>query len=374
MEPQLKISRAITRLVLSHPFFGSVALSLKVVPADIPTMATDGKSIMWGEAFVVKTDEPELLGVMAHEVLHVTFKHMLRRGDRDPELWNIACDLAINPILLRARFKLPHGALHDPQYDGLSAEAIYDRLPQSAKEQMSSGAGMGEVRDAKNDSGQDLSDAEAKQMEADINGKVMMAANAARTVGKLPADIEELVSRMKRSQIDYRDTMRRFFSGDQPDDYSLRRPQRKLFHAAGIIAPSINKIGVGNIVIGVDSSGSVDSSELAQFLGEMNAISEDMQPTSITVIVCDTKVNAVRRYEQGELIEDIKVGGRGGTLVTPVFDYIEDNQIDVDQMVYLTDLEVYDFPEEPHYPVLWVSCWENAKPAPWGETTYLRAA
>lgn len=374
MEPQLKISRAITRLVLSHPFFGSVALSLKVVPADIPTMATDGKSIMWGEAFVVKTDEPELLGVMAHEVLHVTFKHMLRRGDRDPELWNIACDLAINPILLRAGFKLPHGALHDPQYDGLSAEAIYDRLPQSAKEQMSSGAGMGEVRDAKNDSGQDLSDAEAKQMEADINGKVMMAANAARTVGKLPADIEELVSRMKRSQIDYRDTMRRFFSGDQPDDYSLRRPQRKLFHAAGIIAPSINKIGVGNIVIGVDSSGSVDSSELAQFLGEMNAISEDMQPTSITVIVCDTKVNAVRRYEQGELIEDIKVGGRGGTLVKPVFDYIEDNQIDVDQMVYLTDLEVYDFPEEPHYPVLWVSCWENAKPAPWGETTYLRAA
>jgi hypothetical protein len=43
-------------------------------------------------------------------------------------------------------------------------------------------------------------------------------------------------------------------------------------------------------------------------------------------------------------------------------------------MIYLTDLQVFDFPEEPHYPVLWVSCWENAKAAPWGETTYLRAA
>ena len=374
MEPQLKISRAITRLVLSHPFFGSVALSLKVVPADIPTMATDGKSIMWGEAFVIKTEEPELLGVMAHEVCHVTFKHMLRRGERDHKLWNIACDLAINPILLEAGFKLPVGALYDENYLGLSAEAIYDRLPEDAKQKMSDGAGMGEVQDAKGDEGQPMSDAEIKQMEADVDSKVMMAANAARSIGKLPVAIEELVNRMKRSQIDYRDTMRRFFSGDQPDDYSLRRPQRKLFHAAGIIAPSINKVGVGNIVIGVDSSGSVHSGDLAQFLGEMNAISEDMQPTSITVIVCDTKVNAVRRYEQGELIEDIQVGGRGGTLVTPVFDYIEDNQIDVDQMVYLTDLQVFDFPEEPHYPVLWVSCWENAKAAPWGETTYLRAA
>lgn len=374
MEPQLKISRAITRLVLSHPFFGSVALSVKVERSDIPTMATDGKFIWWGEQFVIETPEPELLGVMAHEVLHITFKHMLRRGDRDPEMWNVACDLAINPILIDAGFRLPEGALYDRQYDGLSAEAIYDRLPQDAAKQMAAGAGMGEVQDAKGDDGQDLSDAEAKQMEADVDSKVMMAANAARTVGKLPAAIEEHVTQMKRSQIDYRDTMRRFFSGDQPDDYSMRRPQRKLFHAAGIIAPSINKVGVGNIVIGVDSSGSVHSRELAQFLGEMNAISEDMQPTSITVIVCDSKINAVRRYEQGDLIEDIKIGGRGGTLVTPVFDYIEDNQIEVDQMVYLTDLQVFDFPDEPHFPVLWVSCWEKAKPAPWGETTYLRAA
>jgi predicted metal-dependent peptidase len=374
MDAQLKISRTITRLVLSHPFFGSVALSVRVEQADIPTMATDGNFIRWGEQFVNDTGEEELLGVMAHEVLHIVFKHMLRRGTRDFKRWNIACDLAINPVLLRAGFKLPKDRLHDPQYDNLSAEAIYDRLPQDADEQMSDGAGMGEVQDAKGEDGQSLSDAEVKQMEADIDSKVMMAANAARAVGKLPADIQELVNRMKRSQIDYRDTMRRFFAGEQPDDYSMRRPQRKLFHAAGIIAPSISKIGVGNIVVGVDSSGSVDKADLAQFLGEMNAISEDMQPTSITVIVCDAKVNSVRRYEQGELIEDIQVGGRGGTLVTPVFDYIEDNHIDVDQMVYLTDLMVFDFPDEPHFPVLWVSCWEQAKPAPWGETIYLRAA
>jgi predicted metal-dependent peptidase len=86
-------------------------------------------------------------------------------------------------------------------------------------------------------------------------------------------------------------------------------------------------------------------------------------------------VRTVQRYERGELIEEIKVGGRGGTLVTPVFKYIEENELEVDSMIYLSDLEVWDYPEQaPHYPTLWVSSWDQAKPAPFGETTYLKAA
>ena len=112
MDAQMKVSRAITRLVVKHPFFGSLALSLKVRPEEtIPTMCTDGKSILWSPSFVDGMDQEETVGVMAHEVLHVTFKHMLRRGERDPELWNIATDFAINDILVDAGFTLPSGGL-----------------------------------------------------------------------------------------------------------------------------------------------------------------------------------------------------------------------------------------------------------------------
>tara|TARA_R100001460_G_scaffold25992_1_gene52395 strand:+ start:187 stop:1311 length:1125 start_codon:yes stop_codon:yes gene_type:complete len=372
MDAQAKVSRASTRLVIKHPFFGSITLSSKVEPDDtIPTMCTDGKSIWWSPEFVDRIDQEETLGVTAHEVLHIVFKHPLRRGSRDPELWNIACDFSINQILVDEGFKLPEGALIDPQYKGLSAEAIYDRLPQDAKEKYGSRV-IGEVKDAKKDDGSDMSEAEVKQMEADIDAKVMMAASGAKAIGKLPSAIKSLIEEMERSQVDWRDVMRRFVGGDQPDDYSFRKPQKKMYHMTGIISPSIEKIGAGDVVVGIDTSGSVSKRELKFFLGEINAISEDIKPRSITVITCDAQIQTVRRYEQGEEIQKIEINGRGGTRVKPVFDYIEEHQLPVDNMVYLSDLEIWDYPENPpHYPTLWVSSYLGSKEAPWGDTTYL---
>ena len=373
MDAQMKVSRGSTRLVIKFPFYGSVCLRVNVKPdASVSTMATDGKSILWSPDWVDTIDQEETVGTLAHEVLHIVLKHPLRRGSRDPLLWNIATDFAINQILVDAGFKLPEGALIDPQYKGLTAEAIYDRLPQDAKEQYGN-AVIGEVKDAKKDDGSDMSEAEVKQMEADIDATIMMAATGAKTVGKLPAFAKDLIKEMQRSQVDWRDVMRRFIGGDQPDDYSFRKPQKKMYHMTGIISPSIEKIGAGDVVIGIDTSLSVCKRELSFFLGEINAISEDLKPRSITVITCDARVQTVTRYEQGEEIQMIEIGGRGGTLVKPVFDYIEEHQLPVDNMVYLSDLEIFDYPEHPpHYPTLWVSSSMRSDPAPWGDTTYLK--
>ena len=371
MDAQLKVSRAITKLVVGHPFFGSMALSVRVERDDEqPTMCTDGRFIKWNAAFVDEMSEPETLGVIAHEVMHIVLKHMLRLDGRDQHKWNVACDYAINAILLDSGFTLPTPRLHDEKYKNLTAEAIYDRLPDS--EAQSQDAGFGVVVPAKGEDDRQLSDAEAKQLEADIDGRVMVAAEAAKTVGKLPHAIEQIIKRMKRAQVDYRDKMRRMIGGDQPDDYSFRRPQRRMYHMTGIVAPSIEKIGAGDEIVYIDTSGSVSNVELQHFLGELNAIVEDMAPRSITVITADTQVRTVRRYEQGEHIDKIEVGGRGGTAVAPVFEYIREHNLPVDNMICLTDLEIWDFPEAPHFPVLWVSSYQDAKPAPFGETVYIQ--
>jgi len=373
MDAQMKVSRGSTRLVIKFPFYGSVCLGVRVKPdASVSTMATDGKSILWSPDWVDTIDQEETVGVMAHEVLHIILKHPLRRGNRDPLLWNIATDFAINQILIDAGFKLPEGALIDPQYKGLTAEAIYDRLPEDAKEKYGN-AVIGEVKDAKKDDGSDMSQAEVKQMEADIDAKIMMAATGAKAVGKMPAFVKDLIEEMERSQVDWRNVMRRFVGGDQPDDYSFRRLHKKMYHMNGMISPTIEKIGAGDVVIGIDTSLSVCKRELSFFLGEINAISEDLKPRSITVITCDARVQTVKRYEQGEEIQMIEIGGRGGTEVKPVFDYIEKHQLPVDNMVYLSDMEIFDYPENPpHYPTLWVSSSMRSDPAPWGETTYLK--
>lgn len=374
MDAETKVARARTRLVLDNPFFGSLALGLNVHRDDTqPTMCTNGKFIKWNADFVDQHTDKEIMGVLAHEVLHVAFKHMLRRNDRDPERWNIACDHAINHILLDGDFKLPEGGLWDDQYKGMSAERIYDQLP--TDDDGGEGCPWGGVMDAANDEGDALSPSEAKQMEATIDQRVMLAASAGEGAGKLPAAIKELVEQMRRSKVDWRDVFNRFIGGDQPDDYTFRRCNRKVYYTQGIYMPAIDKIGVGDVVVAVDTSGSVSSLELQQFLGELNSITDDHKPKSVTVITCDSVIRTVDRYEQGDIIDKIECTGRGGTRVEPVFRYINDNDIPVDNMVYLTDMGIFDFPDTaPEYPVLWVSTDERCGDAPFGQTTRIDPA
>jgi predicted metal-dependent peptidase len=117
-------------LVLGQAFFGTLALRLKLIPGTLPTMATDGSRIVYNPAFVDEPKPAELEGTLAHEVLHCALGHHCRRGERDQELWNVATDFAINPILIGDGLVLPTGALVNPAFNNLSAEEIYARLLQ----------------------------------------------------------------------------------------------------------------------------------------------------------------------------------------------------------------------------------------------------
>jgi predicted metal-dependent peptidase len=75
--------------------------------------------------FVETLNAAELAGVLAHEVMHPALQHHTRRGDRDQKRWNMACDYAINPLLLDAGLTLPKDVLIEYRFCGMSAERIY---------------------------------------------------------------------------------------------------------------------------------------------------------------------------------------------------------------------------------------------------------
>lgn len=359
MTPQMKISRCITKLMFSYPFWGALAIGTEFIEdPTIGTMATNGKWIKWDPVFVDKITEEECLGVIAHEIAHIIFKHMLRLGHRGHMKWNHACDYTINGILLREGFKLPEGGLWDKKYDGMMAEKVYELLPEPP--QMPAWGIVIELTDAD----------EAAELEVEIEQRIAGAAAVAKSRGKVPGFVKGLLEDMEEAQIDWKDKIRRFLTGDQPDDYTFRRPERKAYYHLGLIAPSVEGKGCGDIVIGVDSSGSVSDQELKHFLAEINAISTEVAPRSVTVIVCDAKVHSVQTFEEGEEITAIKVNGRGGTLVMPVFDYIEKNDLPVDHMIYLSDMEVGDYPKHVPFPLLWVST--GTGKAPIGETVRIK--
>ena len=132
----LRIQKARTTLLLDHPFFGTLLFRLGAKAcSSIATMATDGKSLFYNTEFVDTLNAAELAGVLAHEVMHPALQHHTRRDDRDQARWNMACDFAINPILLDAGLTLPKDVLIDNRFRGMSAERIYNLIEEDERDQ-----------------------------------------------------------------------------------------------------------------------------------------------------------------------------------------------------------------------------------------------
>src|ERR1700674_2677540 len=149
----LRIQKARTSLILDHPFFGSLLFRLKGRECrSIQTMATDGVSLFYNPEFVETLNAATLAGTLAHEVMHPALHHHVRRSGRDPKRWNIACDYAINPLLVDAGLSLPEGVLLDDRFRAMSAEQIYNLIESEAAQ----GASDGEEENKSGGEGSDV--------------------------------------------------------------------------------------------------------------------------------------------------------------------------------------------------------------------------
>ena len=136
-----QFDRARIALLFGHPFFSSLLHMLKPVEKpSLPTMATDGVHLFYNPTFVEQTVPAQLIGVLAHEVMHPALKHHLRRNGRDPKMWNKACDYVINPIIRKAGLQLPDDVLDDSRFYGMDSETVYGILEREAQEQGNSGS------------------------------------------------------------------------------------------------------------------------------------------------------------------------------------------------------------------------------------------
>ncbi len=415
-----KLTKSRVQLLLLQPFFGTLCLRLKLVPGHLPTMATDGSRIVYNPAFVDGLKPAELEGTLAHEVMHCALGHHCRRGERDPRLWNEAADLAINPILIANGFTLPVGALIDPAYANLSAEEIYARLLQkgggggaapkpnpqqtslgegnACRQQQAPGpvpfsqssdsatqsvstqsdqpsgqvsrststqpGGSGEVLDACDEHGQSAWPAEQRRQEHEWGIAAEQALRSAKACGHAPLGVERPLTEGRQSQQDWRAILRDFVAAAAPSDYRWTPPNRR-YIASGLYVPSVERRGLGEIVIAVDTSGSIGKRELEQFAGEIWAISEDAQPEAIHVVYCDAAVQSSQEFRAAEPVR-LEPKGGGGTDFRPTFEWAAENDIAPVCLIYLTDLCCDSFPETPAYPVLWVT--DSRRTAPFGET------
>jgi predicted metal-dependent peptidase len=354
-----RLAKAKTSLILEHPFVGTIALNMPfVLTEDVPTAATNGKQVMFNPHFIDPLCDEQLKFLVAHECFHPMFEHNYRRGDRNPGKWNKACDYVINHHLVAegiGKF-IPGGCLDPNLYNagGGTSDGIYNLLPDDDSD-------GGEAYDDCQDGGG--SPAEQAQSAAEMKVQVAQAAQAAKMMGKLSANMQRLVDEVLQPKVNWADVLWRFMQKCKNDTRTYARPSR-IFAAQGLYLPSVTGESMGEFAFCVDCSGSITPQQINQAAAEVTKVFEHFRPAKTHVIYFDSSVSHADVYEPGDVL-DIKPHGGGGTAFSPVFQYMADNNIEPVACVFLTDLYCSDFGPEPDYPVLWVS--DGADKAPFGE-------
>lgn len=406
------ITRSRSRLILTQPFWGTLALYLDLQEtSEIPTMATNGKVLLFNPDFTLSLTEQELGGVVAHEVCHCAYFHPMRRQNRDPLLFNVACDYAVNRDLLDAGFKLPKGHLFDRRFDGMGAEEIYRILLDEQEKQQQASGGSQSPEDEPNGSGQSQGQgsgknapagipasakhdpgrcggvfdaapghdhAEQQRAEQEWQCRIRQAVAIAKTqnAGRIPADLLKLVESLNAPRIDWRQELRRFTDESSCRDFSWMRPNRRHL-SSGQHLPGLVPDRPNHIVVIDDTSGSVYNDDSQQaFASEMQGMIDDGACDRITVVYADTEVHGFETFESGDLIR-LDAKGGGGTDYRQPLAWVGENIPDASAIVFLTDCFTSDWGDEPAVPLLWAVCGQKAmaqkvaESAPFGEAVYI---
>lgn len=344
------LQRAITGLLINHPFFAAILLRQEVTAdTNCATAYVDGKRLGYNPEFIAKLSHDELMGLLAHEVMHLTLAHHARMKGRNSEQWNQACDYAINPLLKAEGFALPQGALLDPAYNGKSAEEIYRLLPTPPPQpQGGKGEGKGqqwgEVRQC---------EGEPSNAEETATVQRKQAEGQAKRAGKLPVFIERAIQAMP-PRADWREILARFVCEQAPKDLHWHKPNRRML-AQGMILPGITGQTYGKLVFAADTSGSISPDDVSKVASELLAALQTMQDDNasaeLLAIYCDSAIQGVETLD-GTRKPSPK--GGGGTDFRPPFDYVAREGIEPRALVYFTDGYCYSFPKPPPYPVLWL--------------------
>jgi predicted metal-dependent peptidase len=359
-EARTILTRARISMVIRQPFFGTLALRLKLIEdatLNPPTAAVDGRNLYYHPDWVLNNAQDVVESMVAHEVGHCVFDHISRRNGRDPWRWNQAGDFVINAVLKDAGFTVPDTWLYSQTFAGLSTDEVYQALPPASPGKGGGGAGspFDTVIEGNSGNQQEVSD--------DWQIAAVQAAAAAQAAGKLPGSLKRFIDEITTTKADWRAVLWRFVTEIAREDYSYARVNRK-FASLGIFLPGLYSQSMGLFVDAIDTSGSITNEILKKFGSEISAIKDAVRPERIVNIYCDAAVNHVDEFEQNDELTFAPHGG-GGTDFRPPFAYIEEHALEPKCMVYLTD-GYGPFPDAPpRYPVLWLMT-TDVQP-PWGE-------
>jgi predicted metal-dependent peptidase len=349
---------------MKDPFYAILAMQLhpKIasrfqVEGGCWCAATDGRCIYLNPDGWLKLTPLQQAWVIRHELLHCVLRHPTRLHTRDIAYWNIAADFVVNMVITSKKEELPlEGVLWDDQYKKMDADTIYqlikeDMASNPAQEGLGleSGKGSGKGADefkriAKGlgatphsamqdpfidqETGEpiDPQDVEHYKVQIESNWRAAFA-NACQVAsgkGNYPAGLETLVEREHAPRLPWERLLQQWVQARVREGYDWMRPNKR-FVAEGLYLPGRGKPALGDVVIIVDTSGSVKNELLSAFLGEIEGVLK-AHPARVFLVSCDTHPVLTGVYDNAyDFPDQVQVAGRGGTDFRPGIQWIEDH-------------------------------------------------
>ena len=414
-----RIEQAIIRLMNYYPSVSPVMMSWDIQEYNeaVPTMGTDYSHLYYNTEFLATLSREQVPAVVLHEIFHCVFLHpteltQLESKGRDHNLWTIAEEIVVNAttneLIKDTPFKLP-GQPFDPLASnniistlasisgeiyfyspyGLdhSTAEVYEelvkRFPKSKKEYAILAAMIGEggigIENSSQSGGKGNKNTQGKKrvplagdVRSDKSREATEKAIAVMTEmkkqrGDLPAGLKRLLDSLTTPKISWKKMLHGMLvrARDGLEDISRIRHNTRRDYGNDIIIPETIYRTLDNIVVVLDTSGSISKNELTEFISELQTL-EYIVP-EYAVMTTDAKVHEIVKVKDlKELVSKIKFEGGGGTDFHDVFQKVKK----CNTMIFFTDGYAAYPKDPPGYPVLWVLTKNNEKP-PWGTVVHI---
>ena len=380
-------------LLLKHSFFGNLATRMKLVNADewCGTAATDGRHFYYNSKFIMLLKSKEVEFLVGHEVLHVVYDHIGRRGERDPTMFNIANDYAVNADLKRHKvgeFIKSVPCLFEPKYDGWASEAIYDDLMKNVQyinledlinqmvdDHMDSD-GEGEEQEGEGQDGKGkgkrptLTEAEREEIRKEIKQSILSAVQSAEA-GSVPKGVERMIKDMTESVMPWNDLIQTNITSTIKSDFSWLRPSRRGWHMDAIM-PGMTPGEEIDVTIMLDMSGSISNAQGKAFISEVAGMMSAFDGYKINIACFDTEVYNYQTFtsENMDSIENYELAGGGGTDFDCIFNYLKEENKNPNQLIVFTDGMSYSWGTENYCDTTWIIHGSKDITPPWGAWAY----
>jgi len=390
LTPEQRLSKAVVNIMSkAHALSGVIMIGDRTVEYDnakVPTACTNGRDEWYGAEFVGKQNDAELRFLVFHEVYHKLYRHLTTWQHLykiNPQLANMACDYVIN-IKIYDEYgkdgwvKMPEGGCFDEKYRGWDTAQVFNDLRDNEPEdEDEGGGGTGKPKgfdDHDWEGASDMDAEEIRELARDIDEAVRQGALIA---GKLGSGGDRNLEELMQPQVDWREVLREFVQTTcAGSDYSTwKRPNRR-YIGAGIYMPSGVSEKVDELVVAIDTSGSIGGKELSAFLTEVKSVCDTVHPDKVRLLYWDTKVcrdEAYEMHELDDLVKSTKPAGGGGTDVECVPEYMQEHGIKPQACIVLTDGDLYRGWGTWNTPVLWCILDNDRKKPDVGTTVHIKS-